>query len=288
MTPPNSAHVRVDSRVFKHSLLIVSSRQILKSGKHKFKIIVKKPVVGEFLASDGLIKVGFYRADSDPKLSWASPEMDGKCWHYRNLGNLWCGSQSAEESSTPGFAPGDIVTAIVNINAGTAQFCKRSIVRGRTSEEDKEFETSLASINNVQCPAAGLRFGVQVSSCTRVCQFASASCSVQRAGVRAWMHTRDEWEMQMDRDGPGIVMLDYELITAEDASFRAEGWKKLGIQNVGKGKWEEARDCFKKAATFFGEAMDKENRKLLNAMAEEVCFPLRACKYASTHVRVTA
>ena len=58
------------------------------------------------------------------------------------------------------------------------------------------------------------------------------------------MHTRDECEMQMDRDGPGIVMLDYELITAEDASFRAEGWKKLGIQNVGKGKWEEARDCF--------------------------------------------
>ena len=148
---------------------VVSSRQILKSGKHKFKIIVKKPVVGEFLASDGLIKVGFYRADSDPKLSWASPEMDGKCWHYRNIGNLWCGSQSAEESSTPGFAPGDIVTAIVNINAGTAQFCKRSLVRGRTSEEDKEFETSLASINNVQCPAAGLRFGVQVSSCTRVC-----------------------------------------------------------------------------------------------------------------------
>ena len=84
----------------------MSSRQILKSRKHKFKIIVKKPVVGEFLASDGLIKVGFYRADSDPKLSWASPEMDGKCWHYRNLGNLWCGSQSAEESSTPGFVPG--------------------------------------------------------------------------------------------------------------------------------------------------------------------------------------
>ena len=175
---------------------VVSSRQILKSGKHKFKIIVKKPVVGEFLASDGLIKVGFYHADSDPKLSWASPEMDGKCWHYRNLGNLWCGSQSAEESSTPGFAPGDIVTAIVNINAGTAQFCKRSLVRGRTSEEDKEFETSLASINNVQCPAAGLRFGVQVSSCTRVCQcvvFCAACWSQSVDGCTRVMSARCRW-----------------------------------------------------------------------------------------------
>ena len=52
----------------------------------------------------------------------------------------------------------------------------------------------------------------------------------------------------------------------------ADGWKDLGIQFVGKGKWDEAKDCFKKAATFFGDAMDKENRKLMNAMAEECSF----------------
>lgn len=43
----------------------------------------------------------------------------------------------------------------------------------------------------------------------------------------------------MDRDGPGIVLLDYELITAEDASERAEGWKKLGIKYIEKANWVE-------------------------------------------------
>lgn len=43
----------------------------------------------------------------------------------------------------------------------------------------------------------------------------------------------------MDRDGPGIVLLDYELITAEDASERAEGWKNLGIKYIERANWEE-------------------------------------------------
>lgn len=43
----------------------------------------------------------------------------------------------------------------------------------------------------------------------------------------------------MDRDGPGIVLLDYELITAEDASQRAEGWKNLGIKYIERANWEE-------------------------------------------------
>jgi hypothetical protein len=45
--------------------------------------------------------------------------------------------------------------------------------------------------------------------------------------------------VQMDRDGPGIVLLDYELITAEDASERAEGWKKLGIKYIELANWDE-------------------------------------------------
>ena len=68
-------------------------------------------------------------------------------------------------------------------------------------------------------------------------------------------------------------MLDYELITAEDASQRAEGWKKLGITHIEKGEWEEANKCFKKAATFFGEAGDKENRKLMNSMVRGAARP---------------
>ena len=64
-------------------------------------------------------------------------------------------------------------------------------------------------------------------------------------------------------------MLDYEVITAEDASERAEGWKKLGVRHIEKGEWDEATKCFKKAATFFGDAMDKENRKLMNSMVGE-------------------
>ncbi len=64
-------------------------------------------------------------------------------------------------------------------------------------------------------------------------------------------------------------MLDYEVITAEDASERAEGWKKLGVRHIEKGEWDEATNCFKKAATFFGDAMDKENRKLMNSMVGE-------------------
>lgn len=181
--------------------------------------------------------MGFFHAELDPKLAWNTSEMDGHTWYYRNFGNVWCGSQSAPETSAPGFAPGDVVTAILNVNAGTAQFCKRTRIRGRTPEDDKEVETPLATIHGVECSDAGLRFGVQ-----------------------------------MDRDGPGIVMLDYELITAEDASQRAEGWKKLGITHIEKGEWDEANKCFKKAATFFGEAGDKENRKLMNSMAEESAF----------------
>ena len=64
-------------------------------------------------------------------------------------------------------------------------------------------------------------------------------------------------------------MLDYEVITAEDASERAEGWKKLGVLHIEKGEWDEATKCFKKAATFFGDAMDKENRKLMNSMVRD-------------------
>jgi hypothetical protein len=64
-------------------------------------------------------------------------------------------------------------------------------------------------------------------------------------------------------------MLDYEVITAEDASERAEGWKKLGVRHIEKGEWDEATKCFKKAATFFGDAMDKENRKLMNSMVRD-------------------
>ena len=38
---------------------------------------------------------------------------------------------------------------------------------------------------------------------------------------------------------------------------------------IEQGEWDEANKCFKKAATFFGDAGDKENRKLMNSMAEE-------------------
>ena len=43
----------------------------------------------------------------------------------------------------------------------------------------------------------------------------------------------------MDRDGPGIVLLDYEVVTAEDAQERATGWKNLGIKYIEKADWEE-------------------------------------------------
>ena len=101
-----------------------------------FKIIIKKRPVGEFLASDGLIKVGFYHANLDPKLAWNTPDQDGKCWYYSNFGNLWCGSQTAPDlpgcALTPGFSPDDVVTAIVNINAGIAQFRKLTRIRDPT------------------------------------------------------------------------------------------------------------------------------------------------------------
>ena len=75
-------------------------------------------------------------------------------------------------------------------------------------------------------------------------------------------------------------MLDYELITAEDATQRAEGWKKLGITHIEKGEWDEAGKCFKKAATFFGEAGHKENRKLMNSMVSGFVRPRE-----SAHIR---
>jgi hypothetical protein len=211
------------------------------AGKHMFKIIIKKRPVGEFLASDGLIKVGFYHANLDPKLAWNTPDQDGKCWYYSNFGNLWCGSQTAPDlpgcALTPGFSPDDVVTAIVNINAGIAQFRKLTRIRGPTPAEDREVETPLATIHGVECTEAGLRFGVQ-----------------------------------MEREGPGIVLLDYEMTTAEDALVRAEGWRKLGVTYIEKGKWDDAIQSFKNAATFYGEGMDKENRKLMNELAQESEF----------------
>ena len=56
----------------------------------------------------------------------------------------------------------------------------------------------------------------------RACLYQKVTPRCADAGLR--------FGVQMDRDGPGIVLLDYELITAEDASARAEGWKKLGIR----------------------------------------------------------
>ena len=47
----------------------------------------------------------------------------------QSIDSKW--GSTAEESSVPGFAPGDVVTAILNINAGTAQFRKRHRIRGR-------------------------------------------------------------------------------------------------------------------------------------------------------------
>jgi hypothetical protein len=43
---------------------------------------------------------------------------------------------------------------------------------------------------------------------------------------------------------------------------------------IEQGEWDEANKCFKKAATFFGDAGDKENRKLMNSMAEERFTPI--------------
>jgi|LauGreDrversion2_3_1035106.scaffolds.fasta_scaffold67622_2 hypothetical protein len=89
-----------------------------------------------------------------------------------------------------GFAPGDVVTAILNVNAGTAQFCKRTRVRGRTPEDDKEFETQLVTIHGVECTEAGLRFGVQMDrdgpgvsrspSAAILVEFALLCCAVNR------------------------------------------------------------------------------------------------------------
>ena len=48
------------------------------------------------------MQVGFFHAELDPKLAWNTSEMDGHTWYYRNFGNVWCGSQSAPETSAPG------------------------------------------------------------------------------------------------------------------------------------------------------------------------------------------
>ena len=71
---------------------VVSSRQILKAGKHMFKIIIKERQTAEFLASDGLIKVFMHlptKTDQkrETKAHWnvlSSSNDDPPCQTFKN------------------------------------------------------------------------------------------------------------------------------------------------------------------------------------------------------------
>lgn len=169
---------------------VVASRQILQTGKHRFRVEIKRRETGSFLARDGQIKIGFFECDLDPHENWMETGKDHKAWYYRNLGNVYSGSRCAQSGTAPGFEPGDVVTATVNLNDGTASFSKKRIVQRRDSTV--EFETEPTTIQNVS--TNGIRFGVQ-----------------------------------FDRAGPGVILLDYEELTAEDAMLRADKWRELGL-----------------------------------------------------------
>jgi len=136
---------------------VVASRQILATGKHLFRIQIKQRDRVSFLAMDGQIKIGFFEAELDPKTSWMSESCMDRAWYYRSLGNVYNGPRMAADGFAPGFEPMDVITAVVNINEGTATFSKKRVVTGPESERILiSDETTVEGVST-----NGVRFGVQ-------------------------------------------------------------------------------------------------------------------------------
>jgi len=157
---------------------VVASRQILKQGKHMYRVQIIPLERDRAIATHGQIKVGFFYTDADAKASWDTPDMIGQAWYYRSIGNVYDGSRVAPNLVAPGFEPGDIITATVNFEDRTASFSKKRVLA--TTERQAEAQSPEFTIHGVDVNQ--VRFGVQ-----------------------------------FERQGPGVVLRDYEDQTADDA-----------------------------------------------------------------------
>ena len=139
-----------------------------------------------------------------------------------------------------GFSPGDIITAIINLNENTVSFYKTRVVLSRhTDPKDKKSEPPSRIFTMPGVYASGVRFGVQ-----------------------------------FDRAGTSIELIDYENLTKEDALPRAVGFKEFGLGHIRSGEWQEAAECFRKAVTHFHNAGEAAGRKEVAEMHKEALLLL--------------
>ncbi|EKX31308.1 hypothetical protein GUITHDRAFT_99198 [Guillardia theta CCMP2712] len=215
---------------------LVACRQIFTAGMHKFEILVREKEHATFLPQTGQIKIGFFRSDVSEKDCWMSAQRVGKAWYYSSMGNVYDGNRSDRSTSYPSFDQGDIVIAILNANSNTATFQKRKRLRSTMNSEERMIDTPQITISNLQPPPLpqGFRFGVQ-----------------------------------FEKKDSGIVLLSYEDISADDSLKRAEGWKKLGLECIQDGRWQDAISCFQKSAKFFHEINNKAHRRMVKEFLEE-------------------
>mmetsp|Transcript_7485 Transcript_7485/g.14617 ORF Transcript_7485/g.14617 Transcript_7485/m.14617 type:complete len:390 (+) Transcript_7485:132-1301(+) len=209
---------------------VVASRQILKRGKHMYRVQIIPLERDRAIASHGQIKVGFFDSGADAKSSWDMPNMDGQAWYYRSVGNVYDGSRVAANLVAPGFEPGDVITATVNFEDRTATFSKKRVLA--TTERPAEAISPDFTIHGVD--SNSIRFGVQ-----------------------------------FERSCPGVVLRDYEEQTADDALYRGKGFKGYGLMHIQRKEWADAIECFKRAGTWFHNAGDRVLRKQANEMLKE-------------------
>jgi hypothetical protein len=79
---------------------------------------------------------------------------------------------------------------------------------------------------------------------------------------------------QFEREGPGVVLLDYVDVSAGDFTTRGDGWRRHGIMHVCRAQYADAKECFTKASEQYHQGGDRVLRREAAAMIEEAALLL--------------